>query len=262
MFFPNTFADKVVVITGGGTGIGKEIAREFSRLGAKLVIASRNPEHLEEAKKELGNPEDLLLLATDIKDSAQVKRLMQETVSRFGKIDILINNAGANFLSPAEKISDNGWHAVLAVVLTGTFYCMREALPYMKEKGFGRIINISSTTAWTGSPFMAHSGAAKAGIGGLTKTTAVEWASYGITVNEVCPGPVYTEGSKDRLWINEKIVETVRKGFPSGNFPAAKDVVGPVLFLASDYANSVNGASIAVDGGESLRYNPEFNSFL
>lgn len=255
MFKEDTFKDKVVIITGGGTGIGKEIAESFSKLGAKLVIASRNIKNLEKTKEELGNSE-ILVMETNIKDSEQVKKLMSSTVEKFGKIDILINNAGANFLCPAEKISDNGWHSVIEVVLTGTFYCMREAFPYMKEKKYGRIINLSSTTAWTGSPYMSHSGAAKGGLSNLTKTLAVEWAKYGITVNEVCPGPVFTEGSKERLWINEQVIEEIRKGFPIGRFPEAKDIVGPVLFLASDFSGCITGSSIAVDGGESLRYNP------
>lgn len=262
MFAENTFKDKVVIVTGGGTGIGKEIALAFSRLGAKLVISSRNPEHLEEAKEDYDPEVPVLTITTDIKDSKQVKNLMSETVREYGRIDILINNAGANFLCPAEMISDNGWHSVLEVVLTGTFYCMREAFPYMKKQNFGRIINISSTTAWTGSPYMSHSGASKAGLNNLTKTLAVEWAGYGITVNEVNPGPVFTEGSKDRLWKNKMIIEEVKKGIPTGRFPEAKDVVGSVLFLASSYADSITGASLAIDGGESLRYNPNFNKLL
>jgi NAD(P)-dependent dehydrogenase (short-subunit alcohol dehydrogenase family) len=262
MFAKDSFKDKVVVITGGGTGIGKEIAFEFAGLGAKLVLASRNLENLENIKAEIGDKTQVHIVQTNVKDSAQVKNLMAEAAKEFGTIDILINNAGANFLCPVEKISDNGWHAVLEVVLTGSFYCMREAFPYMKAKSYGRIINMSSTTAWTGSPYMSHSGAAKAGLSNLTKTTAVEWAKFGITVNEVCPGPVYTEGSKAQLWQNEKIIEEVKKGFPSGHFPEAKDIIGAVLFLSSDYAASITGASLAVDGGESLRYNPNFNSAL
>jgi NAD(P)-dependent dehydrogenase (short-subunit alcohol dehydrogenase family) len=262
MFAKDSFKNKVVVITGGGTGIGREIAIEFASLGANLVLASRNLENLESIKAEIGSQADVLLVQTNVKESEQVKNLMAGAVEKFGTIDILVNNAGANFLCPSEKITDNGWHAVLEVVLTGTFYCMREAFPYMKQKKYGRIINMSSTTAWTGSPYMSHSGAAKAGLSNLTKTTAVEWARYGITVNEVCPGPVYTEGSKARLWQNEKIVEEIRKGFPGGKFPEAKDIVGPVLFLASDYASFINGASLAVDGAESLRYNPDFNLAL
>jgi NAD(P)-dependent dehydrogenase (short-subunit alcohol dehydrogenase family) len=262
MFAKDSFKDKVVVITGGATGIGKELALEFAGLGANLVLASRNLENLEALKAEIGDRAKVQVVQTNVKESDQVKNLMETAVKEFGTIDILVNNAGANFLCPADKISDNGWHAVIEVVLTGSFYCMREAFPYMKAKKYGRIINMSSTTAWTGSPFMSHSGAAKAGLSNLTKTTAVEWARYGITVNEVCPGPVFTEGSKERLWQNEKIVEEIRKSFPSGHFPVAKDIIGPVLFLASDYAASVTGASLAVDGGESLRYNPNLMSAL
>lgn len=259
MFAKDAFKDKVVVITGGGTGIGKATALEFAGLGAKLVLASRNMENLELIRAEIGSQNQVHLVQTNIKDSVQVKNLMASAVKEFGTIDILVNNAGANFLCPAEKISDNGWHAVVEVVLTGTFYCMREAFPYMKSKNYGRIINMSSTTAWTGSPYMSHSGAAKAGLSNLTKTTAVEWARHGITVNEVCPGPVNTEGSKTQLWQNDKIVEEIKKGFPAGHFPEARDIVGAVLFLASDYASSITGASLAVDGGESLRYNPNIN---
>jgi NAD(P)-dependent dehydrogenase (short-subunit alcohol dehydrogenase family) len=171
-----------------------------------------------------------------------------------GKIDILINNAGANSLRPTEALSPVRWKAIIDTVLSGTYYVTREvAKRWIKEKFHGNIINIASTTGWTGSPFMAPSGAAKAGIINLGRTLGSEWGRYGIRINDVSPGPVFTKGSFERLWLNDNIIDTIQKKVPLGKFPGPEDIVGSVLFLASPAANMITGASLAVDGGESLK---------
>ena len=146
------------------------------------------------------------------------------------------------------------WKAIIDTVLNGTYYVTREVgKRWIKSKYPGNIINVASTTGWTGSPFMAPSGAAKAGIINLGKTLGSEWGRHGIRINDVSPGPVFTKGSFERLWLNEDIIDTIQKKVPLGKFPGPEDIVGSVLFLASPAALMITGASLAVDGGESLK---------
>src|SRR5437016_8903773 len=192
---------RVAIVTGGGTGIGRAIALEYARLGARLVLASRSPEHLEPAAEELGAKPgaEVLAVPMDVRVPEQVERLCDETVRRFGSIDILVNNAAGNFICPAEKLSPNGWNAVVNIVLNGTFYCSRAAGLRMIASGRGgSILNIVATYAWTGGPGTIHSACAKAGVVSMTRTLAVEWARYKIRVNAIAPGPVETEGAGSR----------------------------------------------------------------
>lgn len=257
------FAGQAILITGGGSGIGRRLAHGFASLGGSLALLGRRREKLEETAAELkteGYAVDVLCLACDISDPKQVKQAVAEAF-RWKEIDILINNAGANSLRPAEALTPVRWQAIIDTVLNGTFYMSREcAVHWIKRRRAGHIINIASTTAWTGSPFMAPSGAAKAGIVNLGRTLGSEWAKYKIRINDVSPGPVFTKGSFDRLWLNEKIVEEVQRRVPLGRFPEPDDIVGPVIFLASPAAAMMTGATIAVDGGESLR--PDLGSLV
>src|SRR5581483_6332728 len=203
----DTLKDQVAIITGGGTGLGRAMAREFFSLGAKLVIASRNPEHLEPTRAELeAAGADVISIQTDVRDPAQVDRMVAATKERFGRIDILVNNAAGNFLCKAEDLSPNGWRAVVEIVLNGTFFCTRAVGREMiaqnaaaqtataSQRG-GRILNVLATYAWNGGPGTVHSAAAKAGVLALTRTLAVEWAPHGIRVNAIAPGPVDTKGA-------------------------------------------------------------------
>jgi NAD(P)-dependent dehydrogenase (short-subunit alcohol dehydrogenase family) len=192
-----------------------------------------------------------------VKELQQCEDAVAGCVRELGRLDVLINNAGANFLAPAAAISQNGWATIVDVVLNGTFHMSRAAFPRLAESGHGRIVNISATNADDGSPLMAPSGAAKAGVHSLSQTLAVEWAPFNVTVNCVSPGPVDTEGANSRLWADREAYERVASRAPLGKRMATPaDVVGPVLFLASDAAAFITGANLVVDGGERLRQAP------
>ncbi len=252
----NLFEGKTVLVTGGGSGIGRLIADSFAELGADLVLSSRDPEKINGASDEIQKDWGVKVkpILCDISDYSSVKAMVNNAFA-WQPIDILINNAGANTLRPTENLSAVRWKAILDTVLSGTFYVTREvATKWIKKKTKGNIINIASTTGWTGSPFMAPSGAAKAGMINLGKTLGSEWGKYGIRINDVSPGPVFTKGSFERLWLNEDVIEMINKKVPLGKFPGPEDIVGSVLFLASPAAEFLTGASIAVDGGESLKH--------
>ncbi|MBE7410502.1 MAG: SDR family oxidoreductase [Leptospiraceae bacterium] len=262
VFQENLFKEKTILITGGGSGIGRLIADSFAELGANLVISSRDSEKIQRASDEIQNDwgVEVKPISCDISNPDSVKAMVNNAFS-WKTVDILINNAGANTLRPTENLSFVRWKAILDTVLSGTFYVTREvAAKWIKKKSKGNIINIASTTGWTGSPLMAPSGAAKAGIINLGKTLGSEWGKYGIRINDVSPGPVFTKGSFDRLWLNEEVIEMIHKKVPLGKFPRPEDVVGSVIFLASPAAEFLTGASIAVDGGESLK--PSFADLI
>lgn len=189
MLPPGTLQDRVAIITGGGTGLGKAMALEFTRLGARVVLASRKPENLEKAAAEIAERGgEALTVPTDVRDPEQVDRMVQAALDRFGRIDILVNNAAGNFVCPAEELSVNGWNAVVNIVLHGTFYCTRAVARHWIAQGRGgNILNIIATYAWTGGPGTVHSAAAKAGVLAMTRTLAVEWAPKGIRVNCIAP---------------------------------------------------------------------------
>lgn len=251
------FAGKVVLVTGGGTGIGREIALGFARAGADVAVVARRIEPLRETcalVREQGRR--AAAAQCDVKELSQCEAAVEACVRELGRLDVLINNAGANFLSPAAAISQNGWATIVGVVLGGTFHMCRAAFPHLCASR-GRVVNVSATNAEAGSPLMAPSGAAKAGVHSLGETLAVEWAPFGIAVNSVSPGPVDTEGANARLWADRESYERVAARAPLGKRMARPaDVVGPVLFLASEAAAFVTGANLVVDGGERLRQLP------
>lgn len=257
-FAPDLFRGQVVVVTGGGTGIGLSLCRAFAELGAGVCIASRKPENLEAGKTALAAMgANVLAVPTDIRDADAVEQLMARTEEHFGRIDILINNAGANFLAPAAQMTANGWRTIVDIVLTGNFLCSQAAARRMTAQRRGRIVMNAGANGVNGSPLMAHSGAAKAGLINLVKSLAVEWAPFGITVNAVAPGPVETPGATKRLWPSEAVRESIRKRVPLGRFLTPEDCVGPFLFLCSAAASMITGETLVVDGGSTCRTLPE-----
>ncbi len=253
-FRPDLLAGQICLVTGGGTGIGRACALAMAAHGADVVVASRKLENLDAVVKEveaLGRR--ALALGCDIKDPEAVDRMAEEAWRWQGRIDVLLNNSGANFLSPVAGMSANGFKTVVDVVLNGTFHVTRAVGLRMIERGKGRIIMMAATNAENGSPLMAHSGAAKAGVVSLAQSLAVEWGASGVVVNSVCPGPVLTEGASSRLWPSEDTQRKMAARIPVGRFPTADDCVGPVLFLCSEAASCMTGSSIVVDGGERLR---------
>jgi len=244
---------RVVLVTGGAGGIGRALCKAFVASGAEVAIASRKPpdEFRDELRK---SGRKVISLSCDVRDFAQCQAAVESTVSQLGRLDVLINNHGANFLAPAAAISQNGWRAIVSVVLDGTFHMSRAAFEPLKDSGHGRIISIAATNALSGSPLMAPSGAGKAGVLSLMQSLAVEWAPFGITCNSVSPGPVDTEGANSRLWADREQYDRVAQRVPLGRRMATPaDVTGAVLFLASDAAAFITGAEIVVDGGERLR---------
>lgn len=245
---------RVAVITGGGTGIGRAIAHEYARLGAKLVLASRSPEHLEPAAQELkAKGAKVLAVSTDVRVPEQVDRMCDEAVRRLGSLDILVNNAAGNFICPAEKLSPNGWNAVVNIVLNGTFYCSRAAgLRMIESKRGGNILNIVAAYAWTGGPGTIHSACAKAGVVTMTRTLAVEWARFKIRVNAISPGPVETEGAGSKLWGTREAREAMLKTIPRGRLGETREIAHAAAYLVSDFADFITGDVLVVDGGQWL----------
>jgi len=249
-----TLEGRTAIVTGGGTGIGRAIAQEFARLGAKLVLASRSAEHLERAVSALRSMgAEAMAVPTDVRIPEQVELLCEETTRRFGRIDILVNNAAGNFICPAEKLSVNGWNSVVNIVLNGTFYCSRAAGLRMIERGQGgQILNIVAAYAWTGGPGTIHSACAKAGVVCMTRTLAVEWAKYKIRVNAISPGPIETEGAREKLWATPEVKRSLTGSIPRGRFGEPREVANAAAYLVSDYADFITGEVLVLDGGQWL----------
>ncbi len=258
MFKDQIFRDRTAVITGGGTGLGRAFAFRFSELGARLVLASRDPAHLEPTCAEIRERGgEVVAVATDVRVPEQVEKMVHRTVEQFGRLDILINNAAGNFLCKAEKLTYNGWRSVVDIVLNGTFYCSRAALEPMRTQQYGRIVNIIATYATAASPGTVHSCAAKAGVLAMTRTLAVEWARYNIRVNAVAPGAFPTEGAGSRLMLAPGAADRALKRIPVGRVGRHEELANLVAFLCSDYADYINGESVTIDGGVSWNH-PSF----
>lgn len=253
MFVKDMLKDKVAVVTGGGSGIGRVIAEELSAHGAHVVLAARQVDRLESLAGSLnGSGRRCLAVGTDVSDIKQVKALFKRVDEEFGRVDIHINNAAANFIRPSETLTAVRWRKVIDIVLNGSFNCALEAGKRMLKQGSGNIINIVAAYAWTGAPGLAPSASAKAGVVALTRSLGVEWADRGVRVNAICPGFIDTPQTRERLWPEEWIREALMKGIPSGRFGTEKDVSNLVLYLASPMGGYINGEVIVADGGESL----------
>ncbi len=250
MFKEKVLADHVAVITGGGTGLGKEIAKQYARHGAKIVICSRKQEHLDSGKAEI-EPEggEVMTYVLDVREPSRIEEFTRAVMDRFGRIDILVNNAAGNFIYPAEKLPFKGWQAVIDIVLNGSFYCSQIIGKQMIEQGGGQILNILATYAWTGGPGTIHSACGKAGVLAMTRTLAVEWARHGIRVNAIAPGPFDTEGARQRLWPTRELQDAITNEIPLNRFASPIEVAQAALYLASPYASYITGECLVLDGG-------------
>ncbi|NWJ48529.1 MAG: SDR family oxidoreductase [Chloroflexi bacterium] len=246
--------NQVAIITGGGTGIGKAIALNFAKLGAKIVVASRKLENLEATVAAIeAQGGEALALATDVRDMAQVQNMVERTKERFGKIDILINNAAGNFVARSEELSVNAWNAVVGIVLNGTWFCTQTVAKEMIAQGSGgKIVNVIATYVWTGAPGTVPSAAAKAGVLSMTQSLAVEWSKYKIRVNAIAPGPVATENTTRQLFGGGNLFERIASENPVGRFGEVDEISNATAYLVSDYAAYINGACLTIDGGQWL----------
>jgi NAD(P)-dependent dehydrogenase (short-subunit alcohol dehydrogenase family) len=256
VFAPDLLKDRVIVVTGGGSGLGAEMARRFSELGARIAVLGRRKEKLDAVISQLGGG---LAISCDVRDAKAVQEAADRVASEMGRVDGLVNNAAGNFLAPAEDVSPNGFKAVVDIVLNGTFHCTTSFGRKMIEQKRGAIVNIVTTYAWTGSAFVLPSACAKAGVLVLTRSLAVEWAAYGVRVNAIAPGPVPTEGAFSRLMPDPSFEEMARNRVPLKRFGTPREIADAAVFLLSDGAGYVTGDCLVVDGGEWLKNGGEFS---
>jgi 2,4-dienoyl-CoA reductase [(3E)-enoyl-CoA-producing], peroxisomal len=270
VFRPGLFDGRVALITGGGSGIGRGIADTLAGLGAHVVLASRKQERVDAAAAEIraagGKASGVAL---DVREQERVQQVIAAVAEEHGKIDILVNNAAGNFYAPSESLSANAWKSVIEIDLYGTFFCAQAVLPVMRANGGGSIVNISMTLHYRGWPLMAHATAAKAGIDALTRTLALEWASDGVRMNAIAPGPIPTEGVRkaftpppsaegvpDVFAVEKAMDSYARKAIPLKRWGAPADIGGMVAYLSSPAASWITGAIMVVDGGEWLAKAP------
>ena len=252
-FSDNLLEGKVALVTGGGTGLGLATARAFGTNGAKLVIASRSAEHVEDGAATLREEEiEALPLVCDVREPDQVEAMVDTAIEHFGRVDVLVNNAAGNFLVRAEDLSPGGWKAVTRIVLDGSWFCSRAVYKHMKDQGGGNILNVLATYATGAGPLTVHSAAAKAGVLSLTRTLAVEWADAGIRVNAIAPGPVDTHGAGSRLWNSDEARASIAEKLPMGRVGTEAEIADAAIFLVSDAASYVTGTMLPVDGGLTL----------
>ena len=255
-------SNRIALITGGGRGIGRAIALAFAREGARVAVAARTAEQVEHVAQEIETKGiRALALVCDVSDRASVEKLFVDARAGFGRDpDILVNNAGMAESAPLLKTDDELWHRLLAVNLSGTFYCTRAALPAMLANDWGRIINVASIAGKTGAPYIAAYAASKHGVLGLTRSVALEVASKGITANAICPGYVDTDMTtrgienitKKTGRPAEEALDAIKKMSPQNRLVTSDEVAAVALLLASEEGRGINGQAINVDGGTVL----------
>jgi len=255
VFAPGILRGQVAIITGGGSGIGLATAQEMIRLGARVAICGRTPAKLEAARVELEaaaqgvEAAGALVHACDIREPAQVEAFVTAVLAAWGRIDIVVNNAGGQFPSPAQHISPNGFLAVVKNNLVGTFHVCREvANQHMIAAKRGRIVNVIANI-YRGFPGMAHTGAARAGVENLTMSLAVEWAQFGILVNAIAPGVILSSGTAQ---YPPQILERAITQTPVKRAGTVDEVAAAIVFLASPAAQFITGATLRMDGGQAL----------
>ena len=266
MFKGQELGDRVIVVTGGGSGLGKSMTRYFLQLGAKVVISSRNLEKLKntanELEKETGGK--VLPVQCDVRNYQEVEQLLQQTLDTFGKVDGLLNNAAGNFISPTERLSARAFDIIIDIVLKGSKNC---TLAFGKhwintKQPRATVLNIVTTYASTGSAYVVPSATAKAGVLAMTRSLAVEWAKYGIRMNAIAPGPFPTKGAWDRLLPgNLKDQFDMTKKVPLRRVGEHQELANLAAYLMSDFSAYINGEVVTIDGGEWLQGAGEFNMF-
>ena len=263
MLREDALKDKVAIVTGVGSGLGKAMTKYFLQLGAKVVITSRNLEKLQGTAKELEKETGgkVLCVACDVRNWDEVEAMKEATLKEFGRIDILLNNAAGNFISPTERLTHSAFDSILDIVLKGTKNCtLSIGKHWIDSKTPGTVLNIVTTYAWTGSAYVVPSACAKAGVLAMTRSLAVEWGKYNIRFNAIAPGPFPTKGAWDRLLPGDmKDQFDLAKKNPLKRVGEHQELANLAAYLVSDFSSFVNGEVVTIDGGELLQGAGEFN---
>ena len=251
---------RTVLVTGGGTGLGKATAVRFGAGGDRVAVCGRREAVLAEAAEAIrrAGAADVKTFVCDVRYDDDVAKMAAAVHAAWGPLDVLVNNAAGNFVCPAEKLSPNGWKAVIEIVLNGTFFCSsafgRAMIEAHARDGQGRsMVNVVADYAWGAGPGVIHSASAKAGVLAMTRTLAVEWARHGIRSNAVSPGPFRSEGTDKNLWLDDKLAQEVLESIPLRRYTTAEEVAESIAFLADEErAAYITGACLPVDGGHWL----------
>jgi NAD(P)-dependent dehydrogenase (short-subunit alcohol dehydrogenase family) len=257
MLREDALKEKTIVITGGGTGLGKAMGVYFLKLGANLVITSRKQDVLQKTADEMEEKTGgkVLAVACDVREIEQVENVLAKTLERFGTVDVLLNNAAGNFISPTERLSANAFSSIIDIVLKGTVNCtLTFGKHWIKEKQAATVLNIVTTYAFTGSAYVVPSACAKGGVLALTRSLAVEWGKYGIRTNAIAPGPFPTKGAWERLLPGDLAKKfDFKNRVPLKRVGDHQELANLAAFLVSDFSGYINGEVITIDGGEWLQ---------
>lgn len=260
----NALKGKTILITGGGSGLGKAMAKCFLLLGADLILSSRNLAKLQATKEELERETQgsIWIFSCDVREYSSVDNMLNQALEKTGSIDVLVNNAAGNFISPTEKLSANAFDTIVDIVLKGTSNCtLALAKRWIAKKEHNKsVLNIVTTYSWTGSAYVVPSAAAKAGVLAMTRSLAVEWAKYGIRTNAIAPGAFPTPGALKRLLPPQlQHLADISKKIPLGRVGKHEELSDLASYIISDYASFLNGEVITLDGGEWLQGAGQFN---
>jgi len=255
---------KTIIITGGGTGLGRSMGTYFLKLGANLVISSRKLDVLQKAAGEMiaETGGKVIAVACDVRKYDEVENMLQQSISTFGRVDVLLNNAAGNFISPTERLSANAFSAIIDIVLKGSVNCSLALGKYwIKEKIAGNILNIVTTYAFTGSAYVVPSACAKGGVLAMTRSLAVEWGRHGIRTNAIAPGPFPTKGAWDKLLPGDMAQKfDFKNRVPLKRVGNHQELANLAAFLVSDMSGYINGEVITIDGGEWLQGAGQFSA--
>jgi len=264
MLRDNALKGKTIIVTGGGTGLGKSMTRYFLQLGANVAIASRKLDVIQataaELKAETGG--NIIGLACDVRKYDEVEAMIAETEKAFGYVDVLVNNAAGNFISPTERLSNRAFDTVVDIVLKGSYNCtLALGKKWIADKKPGNVLSIVTTYSWTGSGYVVPSATAKAGVLAMTRSLAAEWGRKGIRLNAIAPGPFPTEGAWQRLFPQDLASEIdPLKRIPLGRFGDHQELANLAAYLVSDFSAYVNGEVMTIDGGEWIHGAGEFSN--